>query len=188
MWRFCETNLFLSGLHQMHGFKCGFANGKRPFFCCLATHDDLSRISKAGVCKERTHAQYSKACMAINFASITRKAELQKKYGIVAVSPFCRVSNFDVIAQTGLDIMHVLLEGKYFLFPYFWSVCCLFVGVCQRELRLLFKYIHELKYCSLSFLAATIRTFQYGHGESAPSSNFDIHIEKQEVISFHFFL
>ncbi|CAF1152684.1 unnamed protein product [Rotaria sordida] len=60
--------------------------------------------------------------------------------------------------------MHVLLEG-----------------ICQRELKLLFKNIHQQKFSNLLSLASMIRNFQYGSKESSPSNTFNLSSEDKEV-------
>ncbi|CAF1239606.1 unnamed protein product [Rotaria magnacalcarata] len=60
--------------------------------------------------------------------------------------------------------MHVLLEG-----------------ICQRELKLLFKQIHQEKHATLASLGTMIRNFQYGSNESSPSNSFSLSSEENEV-------
>lgn len=57
--------------------------------------------------------KYEKNCMAIDFAKDAEKKKLQKKFGIISLSPFWKISNFDIFQQTTVDIMHVLLEGMF---------------------------------------------------------------------------
>ncbi|CAF4904080.1 unnamed protein product [Rotaria sp. Silwood1] len=73
-------------------------------------------------------------------------------------------SDFDIFQQTGIDIIHVLLEG-----------------ICQRELKLLFKHIHPQKFSNLLSLASMIRNFQYGSKESSASNTFNLSSEDNEV-------
>ncbi|CAF2157123.1 unnamed protein product [Rotaria magnacalcarata] len=102
--------------------------------------------------------------MAIDFANEREKARLQKKYGIISLSPLRKINNFDIFHQTGIDIMHVLLEG-----------------ICQRELKLLLKHIQQQKFANLSSLTAMIRNFQYGFNEPSPSDKFNLSSEDNEV-------
>ena len=99
----------------MHGFKCHFRLGRKPVFHCDVNQDSLRRMNKCGDCQLRTLEKYDKNCMAIDFANETVKLKLKKKFGIISLSPFRRISNFDIFQQTGIDIMHVLLEGNYFV-------------------------------------------------------------------------
>ncbi|CAF1994153.1 unnamed protein product [Rotaria magnacalcarata] len=102
--------------------------------------------------------------MAIDFANEREKARLQKKYGIISLSPLRKINNFDIFHQTGIDIMHVLLEG-----------------ICQRELKLLLKHIQQQKFANLSSLTAVIRNFQYGFNEPSPSDKFNLSSEDNEA-------
>ena len=97
----------------MYGFEYAFRFGRKPFFDCDVNQDSLRRMNKCGDCQLRTLEKYDKNCMAIDFANETVKLKLQKKFGIISLSPFRRISNFDIFQQTGIDIMHVLLEGNY---------------------------------------------------------------------------
>ncbi|CAF3182107.1 unnamed protein product, partial [Rotaria sp. Silwood2] len=54
-------------------------------------------------------------------------------------------------------------------------------GICQRELKLLFKHIHQQKFSNLLSLASMIRNFQYGSKESSPSNTFNLSSEDNEV-------
>ncbi|CAF4029360.1 unnamed protein product, partial [Rotaria sordida] len=54
-------------------------------------------------------------------------------------------------------------------------------GICQRELKLLFKNIHQQKFSNLLSLASMIRNFQYGSKESSPSNTFNLSSEDKEV-------
>ncbi|CAF0990725.1 unnamed protein product, partial [Didymodactylos carnosus] len=116
----------LLGMTQLQGFKSGFKNGLKPYFVC-----NTSRIEKADGGK---------------------KAALQKKFGIVSRSSFTKIHDFDILQQTTIDVMHILLEE-----------------------------IHRLKYCSLALLSMTIRTFPFPAGESAPSEKFEIKYAKDTV-------
>ncbi|CAF3734124.1 unnamed protein product [Rotaria socialis] len=152
------------GLSQMHGFKCAFRLGRKPFFYCDVNQDTIRRINKGSECHLRKLEKYDKNCMAIDFANEREKARLQKKYGIISLSPFRKINNFDIFHQTGIDIMHVLLEG-----------------ICQRELKLLLKHIQQQKFANLSSLTSMIRNFQYGCNEPSPSDKFNLSSEDNEV-------
>ncbi|CAF3437799.1 unnamed protein product [Rotaria sp. Silwood2] len=54
-------------------------------------------------------------------------------------------------------------------------------GICQRELKLLFKHIHQQKFSNLLSLASMIRNFQYGSKESSPSNTFNLSSEDNEM-------
>jgi hypothetical protein len=96
----------------MNGFKCAFRTGQKPFFYCNVSQDGMRTISKVGVCHLRTMDKYGKQCMAIAFADGPEKERLQRKYGIISLSPLSNVRGFDLFNQTGIDIMHILLEGN----------------------------------------------------------------------------
>ncbi|CAM4833026.1 unnamed protein product [Rotaria magnacalcarata] len=63
-------------LAQMHGFKCAFRLGRKPFFYCDVNQDGLRRINKGGDCQLRTLEKYDKNCMAIEFANGPEKTKL----------------------------------------------------------------------------------------------------------------
>lgn len=107
--------MFRLGLAQLHGFKCAFRFGRQPLFYCNVNQRDLQRVNKSGDCQLRTMQRYDRHCMAIDFANGTDKTKLQKKYGIISSSPLRRINDFDIFQQTGIDIMHVLLEGNVML-------------------------------------------------------------------------
>ena len=102
------------GLAQMHGFKCAFRWSRKPFFYCNVNQEGLRKINKSGDCQLRTLEKYDKNCMAIDFANGRERTKLQKKFGIISLSPLRKIRNFDIFQQTAIDIMHVLLEGIYF--------------------------------------------------------------------------
>ncbi|CAF4942006.1 unnamed protein product [Rotaria sp. Silwood1] len=154
----------LLGLAQIHGFKCAFRQGWKPLFYCDVNRDGLRRINKGSDCQLRTLDKYEKNYMAIEFATGLEKTKLQKKFGIISYSPLRKIRNFDIFQQTAIDIMHVLLEG-----------------ICQRELKLLFKQIHHEKFATLVSLSTMIRSFQYGSSESSPSNKFNLLSEENEV-------
>lgn len=99
----------------MHGFQCAFRLGRKPFFYCDVNQDTLRTINKSGQCQLRKLEKYDKNLMAIDFANEPEKSKLRKKYGIISFSPFRKIRNFDIFQQTGIDIMHVLLEGEYLI-------------------------------------------------------------------------
>jgi len=109
-----STVIYL-GLAQIHGFKYAFRQGWKPFFFCDVNREGLRRINKGGDCHLRILDKYDKNCMAIEFATGSEKTKLQEKFGIISYSPLRKIRNFDIFQQTAIDIMHVLLEGNYFV-------------------------------------------------------------------------
>ncbi|CAF1058068.1 unnamed protein product, partial [Didymodactylos carnosus] len=85
------------------------------------------------------------------------KNERQKEYGIVTKSPLTKIERHDIFQQTGLDVMHVYLEG-----------------ICRLHLRLLFQNIIDANLTTLSKLSNIVRDYAYPPPSSRPSSAFEI--------------
>ena len=131
-------------LHQIGGFKCGFASGFRRCRTCLATADEIQAKFRDMDFIRRTKENHDFVCGSMTIEEL--RDHLAKIYGINGESPLSVLVFFHVIGGLAPDVMHDLLEGTL-----------------PRVICDVLKHCLECKYFTLDELNGIIRNFDYGN-------------------------
>lgn len=149
--------------HSIGGFKIGVGFSLRKCRLCLATKDQMSINVSVQIISSfqhiifiqfRSDAFIPRTPESYNYQCHLLDGPLSKDtsiiYGINYSSPLNKLTDFHVVTQLPMDIMHVLLEG---VIPY--------------ELSLLLHcFIAEKKFFSITTLNDYIASFEYSTQEA----------------------